>query len=154
MIEPPWLNDQEQKAWRNFIVTHDALSEFLERQLRTRNGMSGADYQVLAHLSEAPDGQLRSFELGALLRWEKSRLSQHLGRMQNRGLVIRERSSVDLRGAVISITEEGRELITTAAPQHMADVRKAFIDQLTASDLKALITIGNKVRKHLADIAP
>ncbi len=60
----------------------DGLSEFLERQLRNRHGLSAADYQVLAHLSEAPEGRLRSFELGRLLRWEKSRLSQHLGRMQ------------------------------------------------------------------------
>ena len=42
----------------------DGLSEFLERQLRNRYGLSAADYQVLAHLSEAPEGRLRSFELG------------------------------------------------------------------------------------------
>ena len=33
--------------------------------------------------------RLRPFELGALLRWEKSRVSQHLGRMEKRGLVTR-----------------------------------------------------------------
>jgi DNA-binding MarR family transcriptional regulator len=152
MTEPPWLNEQEQKAWRNLMAMQDALSEFLERQLRIHNGISTADYQVLANLSEAPDGHLRSFELGALLKWEKSRLSQHLGRMQNRGLVVRERSLVDLRGAVVSITDKGRELITAAAPRHVADVRAAFIDHLTATELKTLITIGNKVRKNLAAI--
>ena len=150
MTKPPWLNDQEEKAWRSLMAMQDALSEFLERRLRTRNGMSNADYQVLAHLSEAPDYQLRSFELCKLLQWEKSRLSQHLGRMQTRGLVIRERSAIDQRGAVVSITDEGYDLVTTAAPQHVADVRSAFIDQLTATELKAVATIGAKVRKRLA----
>jgi DNA-binding MarR family transcriptional regulator len=152
MTEPPWLNDQEERAWRSLMAMQDALSEFLERQLRTRNGMSNGDYQVLAHLSEAPEKQLRSFELGQLLQWEKSRLSQHLGRMQRRGLVRRERSLDDLRGAVISITEAGLELITAAAPQHVADVRAAFIDQLTATELRTLIKIGDKVRERLATL--
>jgi DNA-binding MarR family transcriptional regulator len=151
MTEPPWLSEQEQKAWRSMRVMQDGLAEFLERQLRTRNGISNADYQVLANLSEAPEGHLRSFELGKLLQWEKSRLSQHLGRMQNRGLIIRERSLVDQRGAVISITDEGLALVKKAARQHAADVRKAFIDHLTATELKTLITIGNKVRRVLTE---
>ena len=54
------------------MVMQDGLSEFLERRLRTRCGLSQADYEVLAHLSEAPEGRLRPFELGRLLRWEKS----------------------------------------------------------------------------------
>ncbi len=49
-----------------------------------RFGISRADYRVLAHLSEAPDARLRSSALTQLLRWEKSRLSQHLGRMETR----------------------------------------------------------------------
>jgi DNA-binding MarR family transcriptional regulator len=63
--------------------------------------MSGPIWPApLAHLSEAPDGQLRPFALGALLRWEKSRLSQHLGRMEKRDLVTRQRCLTDQRGAV------------------------------------------------------
>ena len=152
MTEPPWLSEQEQKAWRSMRFMQDGLAQFLERQLRTRNGISNADYQVLANLSEAPEGYLRSFELGKLLQWEKSRLSQQLGRMQDRGLIIRERSLVDQRGAVISITDEGLALVKKAAPQHAADVREAFIGHLTATELKTLITIGNKVRRHLAEL--
>jgi len=127
----------------------DGLSEFIERQLRNRCGLSLADYQVLAHLSEAPDGRLRSFELGALLHWEKSRLSQHLGRMQNRGLVSRERCLTDQRGAVIAITPRGSDLIRAAAPQHVADVREVLIDHLTATELEMLNTIGDKVHDRL-----
>jgi DNA-binding MarR family transcriptional regulator len=132
------------------MTMQDDLSEFLERQLRTRSGLSYADYQVLAHLSETPEGQLRPFELGRLLRWEKSRLSQHLGRMQNRGLVSRERCLTDQRGAVVSITSQGADLIRAAAPQHVADVRTAFIDQLTKDELEMLTILGDKVRRRLS----
>jgi hypothetical protein len=77
-----WLSEHEDHAWRGLMMMHDSLSEFVERQLRRRFGISNADYLVLAHISESPGGRLRSFELGNFLRWEKSRLSQHLGRMR------------------------------------------------------------------------
>ncbi|MEV4074150.1 MarR family winged helix-turn-helix transcriptional regulator [Nonomuraea fuscirosea] len=150
MTEPRWLDEREQQAWRSLMKMQDGLSEFLERQLRNRYGLSSADYQVLAHLSETPEGRLRSFELGRLLRWEKSRLSQHLGRMQSRGLVSRERCPTDQRGAVVVITPRGSDLIKIAAPQHVADVRDVLIDHLTAAEMAVLVTIGDKVGERLA----
>ena len=144
-----WLNTEEAQAWRGLMEMQDGLSEFIERQLRERCGLSHADYQVLAHLSETPDGQLRSFELGHRLHWEKSRLSQHLGRMQNRGLVTRERCPTDQRGAVVTIAARGRELIAAAAPQHVADVRDVLVDHLTPAELSTLTTISRKVRGRL-----
>ena len=150
MTEARWLNDEEQRAWRSLITMQDGLTEFLDRELRHRCGVSTPDYEVLAHLSESQEGRLRPFELGRRMRWEKSRLSQHLGRMQKRGLVSRDRCVTDQRGAVVTITPRGRDLITAAAPQHVANVRDVFIDQLTKAELKSLIAIGDKVRNRLA----
>jgi DNA-binding MarR family transcriptional regulator len=154
VAEARWLDEREERAWRGLMAMQDGLAEFLDRQLRTCCGLSNADYQVLAHLSEAPDGRLRPFELGGLLRWEKSRLSQHLGRMEQRGLVTRERCLTDQRGAVVAMTAQGRGLIEAAAPQHVRDVRDAFIDQLTASELDTLAAIGDKVRARLSALQP
>ena len=153
MTEARWLDEREERAWRSLMVMQDGLSEFIDRRLRTRCGLSNADYQVLAHLSEAPGGRLRPFALGGLLRWEKSRLSQHLGRMEKRGLVTRERCLTDQRGAVVVITARGTELITAAAPQHVADVRDALVDHLTPAELETLAAIGDKVRDRLAALS-
>ncbi len=150
MIDVKWLDDREQRAWRSLVSMQEGLGEFIDRQLRSRCGISIADYRVLAHLSEAPEGRLRSFELAQLLRWEKSRLSQHLGRMQTRGLVSRERCLDDRRGAVVAITSRGREVIEAAAPQHVADVRSVIIDHLSATELATLTAVSDKVRERLA----
>lgn len=150
MTDVPWLDEREQRAWRGLRVMQDGLLEFIDRQLRTRFGLSHADYQVLAHLSESPAGRLRPFELGRLLRWEKSRLSQHVGRMEKRGLVTREPCVTDQRGAVVAITATGRDLITAAAPQHVRDVRTAFLDHLTAAELETLTAVGDKIRERLS----
>ena len=145
-----WLDEREQHAWRSLMAMQEGLTEFVDRQLRSRCGLSHADFQVLAHLSEAPGGRLRSYELGRLLHWEKSRLSQHVSRMQTRGLVSRRRCPDDLRGLDVTITSRGGELIELAAPQHVTDARNAVIDQLSADELNTLVVIADKVRARLA----
>ncbi|WP_393054455.1 MarR family winged helix-turn-helix transcriptional regulator [Streptomyces sp. LN549] len=150
MDEPRWLDEREQRAWRSLMKMQDGLSAYIERQLRTHSGLSASDYQVLAHLSEAPEGRLRSFALGDVLRWEKSRLSQHLTRMQNRDLIRRERCETDQRGAVVVITEHGRTLVEAAAPLHLADVRNALIDHVTPAQMDLLIELGDQVEARLA----
>jgi DNA-binding MarR family transcriptional regulator len=152
MSEPRWLDDREQRAWRSLMTMQADLSLYIERQLRRRNGLSSADYEVLAHLSEAPDGRLRAFALGEALRWEKSRLSQHLTRMEKRGLVARERCVSDQRGAVAVITPQGRELIEAAAPPHVEDVRRILIDDLTPEQLDLLCEIGDQVWTRLSEL--
>ncbi|MFF2518390.1 MarR family winged helix-turn-helix transcriptional regulator [Streptomyces sp. NPDC058086] len=152
MGEPQWLDEREQRAWRSLMKMQAGLSEHIERQLRTHSGLSTADYQVLAHLSEAPDGRLRSFALGDALQWEKGRLSQHLTRMQKRNLIRRERCATDQRGAVVVITEQGRTLIETAAPLHAADVRNVLIDHVTPAQMNLLIELGDQVEARLAKI--
>lgn len=130
------------------------LAQYIERRLRTQCGISVADYHVLVHLSEAPDGRLRAWVLGKAMRWEKSRLSQHLTRMETRDLVNRERCPTDQRGAVAVITDQGRELVDTAARLHVADVRDALIDQLTLAQLDTLCEIGDLVLRRLAETPP
>ncbi|MFI7368408.1 MarR family winged helix-turn-helix transcriptional regulator [Streptomyces sp. NPDC050149] len=152
MDEPRWLDEREQRAWRSLMKMQAGLSEYIERQLRTHSGLSSADYQVLAHLSEAPEGRLRSFALGDVLQWEKGRLSQHLTRMQNRDLIRRERCATDQRGAVVVITEQGRTLIETAAPLHLADVRNVLIDHVTPAQMDLLIELGDQVEARLAAV--
>ncbi|MCX4405982.1 MULTISPECIES: MarR family winged helix-turn-helix transcriptional regulator [unclassified Streptomyces] len=152
MDEPRWLDEREQRAWRSLMAMQDGLSEYIERQLRTRCGLSSADYQVLAHLSESADGRMRSMALGRATRWEKSRLSQHLTRMEKRGLVRRERCQSDQRGTVVIITEQGRTLIESAAPLHLADVRAVLIDHITPDQLDLLSELGDRVQARLAEL--
>lgn len=152
MDEPQWLDEREQRAWRSLMKMQADLSVYIERQLRAHSGLSTADYQVLVNLSEAPDGRLRSFALGDALKWEKSRLSQHLTRMQNRNLICRERCATDQRGAVVVITGRGRTLIEAAAPLHVADVRDVLIDHATPAQMDLLSELGDLVAARIAQI--
>lgn len=144
-----WLDDAEQRAWRSFQRMQGQLSAQLNRQLQEDSGLSLGDYEVLVHLSEAPDGRLRPFALQRLLQWEQSRLSHHLARMQRRGLVAREDCPDDRRGAFVRVTGTGRDAITAAAPGHVNAVRRLFLDGLTRAQVGVLEQLSAQVLRRL-----
>ena len=150
MSEPRWLNEREARAWRGYTRMQAQLAARLHRNLLRKTGLSLSDYEVLVHLSEAPEGRLRSFQLSAALQWEKSRLSHHLTRMQRRGLVSRQECETDGRGAFVVLTPTGRTAIEAAAPTHVADVRAALIDVLAPAQLDALAEISDAVLERLS----
>jgi DNA-binding MarR family transcriptional regulator len=126
------------------------LRNQLGSQLQRETGLSEADYEVLVNLSEAPGGRLRPSELGGATRWEKSRISHHVTRMESRGLVKRMPCPTDKRGALVVMTAAGRRAIDRAAPHHVSHVREVFIDALTPAQLDALTEISDTVLARLA----
>src|SRR5574338_281262 len=98
MTEVRWLDEHEERAWRALQFMQLRLEGELARQLAADSGLSYPDYVVLVALTDRPDGRLRLFELAAVLGWEKSRASHHVGRMVERGLVTKERCDEDRRG--------------------------------------------------------
>jgi len=125
------------------------LRSRLGSQLQRETGLSEADYEVLVNLSEAPNGRLRPSEIGGATQWEKSRISHHVSRMEERGLVKRMACPTDRRGAFVAITAAGRRAIERAAPVHVGHVREAFIDALAPSQLDALAEISETVLARL-----
>jgi DNA-binding MarR family transcriptional regulator len=145
-----WLSDEEQAAWRGLLRMHERLIAALSRQLLAEAGLSVQDYAVLVALTDTPDGNLRPGDLARELGWEKSRVSHHISRMADRGLVRRAKCETDQRGWYLTITDQGRAAIDAAAPAHVAAVRRAFVDRLTAAQLRTLTTIAEAVLEGLA----
>ncbi len=141
-----WLDEREQRAWRGFLDLHATVNRALAAQLQRDSDLSLADYAVLVTLTEADEGELRSFAIAEKLQWEASRLSHQLRRMEARGLVERRSCPEDRRGVIIAITEAGRRAIDAAAPLHVAEVRRVFIDRLDDGELDALASVAERVR--------
>jgi DNA-binding MarR family transcriptional regulator len=132
-----WLTPDEQRAWRAYLRAGTLLTVRLNRQLQADSGLSLPEYEVLVRLSEVPDGRLRPFQLGLALDWEQSRLSHLLSRMTRRGFVTRQDCPGDRRGAVVVLTGPGRAAIESAAPGHVAAVRRLVFDQMDSAHAAA-----------------
>jgi DNA-binding MarR family transcriptional regulator len=132
-----WLTADEQRAWRAYMRTTTLLTARLNRQLQADSGLSLPEYEVLVQLSEAPNGKLRPFQLGLALEWEQSRLSHLLSRMSRRGFVVRRDCVGDRRGAEVVLTMAGSAAIKSAAPGHVAAVRRLVFDRMDSEQAAA-----------------
>jgi DNA-binding MarR family transcriptional regulator len=147
-----WLNQREATAWRAYRRMFLLLNAQLARDLASL-GLSEADYDVLSTLSENDD-RARLKDLAAYLLWSQSRLSHHITRMQQRGLVHREEFPGDARGAIVVLTKEGREKLEAAAPGHVGSVREHFIDLLTPEQVDQFAEIAQTVVDRLTRRTP
>jgi len=152
--EPRWLDEREERAWRAFMHAHHRLAVRLNQSLLHGCGLTKADYELLAVLSQDAAGRLPAREVCAQLQWEKSRLSHQVRHLQEQGLVARERNPADGRSSLICLLPAGRRAIEEAAPQHVADVRRLFIDLLTPAELDMIAALHQRVLDHLAEETP
>lgn len=148
-----WLDDRQQQVWRQWLDVASRLPSALNRRLQDTSEMSLPDFDVLVQLSEHPESRLRVKILAERLRWERSRLSHHLSRMERRALVRREECNDDGRGAWVILTAEGRTAIESSAPDHVRFVRQVFFDVLDDDELDALDAITARVAARLARVS-
>ena len=143
------LSGRQREVWHAYQRMSSRVFARLHRTLLREAGVSLPDYEILEVLVEAPEERLRAYELGAELQWEKSRLSHHLKRMVNRGLVGRAACQSDGRGLWIGVTEAGRAAWEKAVPVYDRAVRDMVFGVITEEQAAGLGELSEKV---LADL--
>jgi DNA-binding MarR family transcriptional regulator len=133
-----WLSAGQQRDWRAYIQGSAKLSDALERDLKTRHGLSLAEYEILVQLSEAPERRLRMAELAASASQSRSRLTHTVARLEFKGFVSREDCPSDRRGVFARLTGKGFDALANAAVDHVAIVRGLFVDVIQPDDLQAI----------------
>ncbi len=145
-----WLSSDEQHCWRSFLRACGSLFSAIDGQLVRDSGLPHGYYEILAHLSEAPDRRLRMSELARVSTFSKSRLSHAIARLEERGWVIRRDCPTDRRGQFAELTEAGLTAITAAAPGHVEQVRRALFDALTPQQVAQLDEISAAIAEAAA----
>jgi DNA-binding MarR family transcriptional regulator len=140
-----WLDASEQEAWRSFVQAYGRLVNELDRDLATRSNMTLAEYEVLVHLSEAPDWSMRMNELAELCSLSPSGLTRRFDSMARQGHVRRERCDDDRRGVNAVLTDAGFERLRSAAPVHVRGVKELFIDSIEPSELEQFTAVLKKI---------
>ncbi len=136
--ETQWLSADEQQAWRAFLTACQTLFGAIDAQLQRDAGLPHGYYEILVRLSEAPDRALRMSQLAEASTSSKSRLSHAVARLEERGWVRRTSCPTDKRGQIAELTDDGFAALATAAPGHVAQVRRSLIDQLSHEQIMQL----------------
>jgi DNA-binding MarR family transcriptional regulator len=151
MVSAPWLDAEEQAAWRAFVAASRLLLDRLDRELQADAGLPHAYYEVLARLSEAPGRTLRMSQLARCSLSSPSRLSHAVARLEELGWVRREACPTDRRGAFAVLTDAGLGVLEAAAPRHVEGIRSHLLEPLSRQQVAQLREIGEAVVRHLQD---
>lgn len=147
--ETRWLSHGEQELWRTIREFLWQFPSAMDRQMLRDSNMQTGEYSVLAVLSETAEPSLRPADIADALRWDRSRLSHLLRRMEAKELISRCSDEVDRRGHQIILTDQGRRTITEAAPSHVTFVRETIFDSLSDQERAALESALPKILASL-----
>src|ERR1700758_3480149 len=120
------LTPGQQRAWLAYMRVQLRLTYEMNRQLQADSSLSLPDYDVLNALRYSPGGRMRITGLAARIGWERSRLSHHVRRLPNRGLVDCRLAPADRRATEIALTDQGWDELSLASRGHIELVRQLF----------------------------
>ncbi|MBX9963405.1 MAG: MarR family transcriptional regulator [Burkholderiales bacterium] len=125
-------------VWPLFLTAHAVLVERIEARLAGAGLPPLAWYDVLWALERAPERRLRMSELADHVVLSRSNLTRLVDRLEEAGLVARERSEEDRRGAYAVITTAGREVRRKMWPTYEAGIREVFDSQLGEAEARPM----------------
>ncbi|WP_308632304.1 MarR family winged helix-turn-helix transcriptional regulator [Nocardioides lianchengensis] len=148
-----WLDDQEQRSWRAYLMGTTLLLDRLDDDLRRTFDLSLVEYEILVRLSER-EGRMRMAQLADALAHSRSRVTHTVTRMERAGLVRRSNSPEDGRGIICGLTTQGRDLLERAAHVHVAGVRAHLVDLVDGDDFAAVGRVMDAVSDNLVAAHP
>jgi DNA-binding MarR family transcriptional regulator len=140
-------------VWRTFLEASFALIDILDAELQEQQGISLRWYDVLVHLEEAEHG-VRMNELASRILASKSGLTRVIDRMEEAGLVERQRPADDRRVIEIVMTPAGRRALANARGVHRRGIDEHFAQHLSKRDFDSLSRALEKVRDHVRPLRP
>jgi DNA-binding MarR family transcriptional regulator len=132
-------------AWRSFLTAHAALINQIERELLEAGVVPLSWYDVLFALYEAPDRRLRMSELASAIVLSRSGLTRLVDRLEAEGLLARERSASDRRGAFAVLTEKGVEAMQQAWPVYARGIQDHFARFLNDEEARVVTKIFRRM---------
>jgi DNA-binding MarR family transcriptional regulator len=134
-----WPSDMG-KAWLNLVKVLLTLPGALESQLLRDADLTLLGYMILSRLAAAPEPTLRMSEIAQMANGSLPRTSHAVTRLEERGWVKRTvRSGTGRRYTVVTLTDTGRKQLESAAPGHIANVRRLVVEPLGED----FMTVGN-----------
>ena len=125
------LTDTELWLWHAWKLAAENVRTRIAADITAATGLSDPDFGVLTRVSDTGRGRIRQNQLAESMGYHRSRLSHHLTRMEERGLITREPAA---GGVDVVITDSGREAVRQARPVHAAAVRQYLIGPVQDTD--------------------
>jgi len=131
--------------WALFLTAHAVLVEQIETRLSDAGLPPLGWYDVLWGLEQAPEQKLRMSDLAEQVVLSRSNLTRLVDRLEEAGLVERERSEEDRRGAYAVVTEAGKRMRAKMWPVYQRGIRDLFEGQISDEEADVVTAALSRV---------
>ncbi|MEV5147152.1 MarR family transcriptional regulator [Streptomyces sp. NPDC052727] len=139
------LNPDEEAFLRALGRVITFLPRVVDADMLEEHPISGTEYMVLVHLSEAPHNQMRMSELAGMCGLSLSGMTRVVNRLESQSLVIREKSPDDGRAWLAVLTSAGWTQLKQAWPTNLASVRRHVFSRLEGCDIAAAAKVLERI---------
>ena len=151
---PRSFDSTELGAYLALIEVSSLLRHAVEQQLQDAGKLSYVQFQLLARLGDAPEGSLRMTDLADGVVYSRSGLTYQAQLLEQRRLVTRAPSADDERAITVTITDEGRGVLTAVFPGHIAVLQELLFEPLDRADVEVLADVLGRIRDHMRAAPP
>jgi MarR family transcriptional regulator, organic hydroperoxide resistance regulator len=141
---PQQFDSLEQEVFLNLWRTYDRLKS-LEEEMFGQVGLSAQQYNALRLLRSVHPGAMPTLVLGSRLISRAPDMTRLLDRLEQRGLLIRERRPENRRVVEVQITPEGVQLLDDIHDA-VLDCHRRQLGHLDARSLRQLAALLKEAR--------
>ena len=140
--------DPVVRAWSHFLGAQALAIQAVEERLKAAGQPPFGWYDVLLELERA-GGRMRIGELGERLVVEPYNVTRLLDRLEDEGLLRRERAPGDGRGAFAALTKKGAALRKEMWTHYRRAILEIFGEALSDREAEAMTVALKKIITHL-----
>ena len=133
------------EAWRAVCEVVDRVRVAIGRELQHSVGLTLAENLVLCQVAMAPGERLRMVDIAGQLTIGKSAVTKTVDRLQERGLITRERDPADRRTVYAALTADGSKLFAAAQPAFANAVGRYFASHFSEAEIRQLAGLPERV---------
>ena len=128
----------DSTTWARLLAAHALLLGAMQQRLKDAGLPALEWYDLLWALEQAPEHRLRMGELASSLLLTRFNATRLVDRLEQEGLVSRQKSKTDRRGAEAVLTAKGASLRRKMWPVYRKAIDEIFNRHLTAGQHEAL----------------
>jgi DNA-binding MarR family transcriptional regulator len=110
----------------------------LNAELAASHGLTVSDYEVLLHLSRAPNMKLKRVDLAGHLLLTPSGVTRLLDGLQKSGYVCKAACEGDARVTYAVLTDAGLEKLKQASVEHLESIHSHFAGRFSDEEIDTL----------------
>ncbi len=132
-------------AWRAYLQSHASILRTLDAELLAEQRITTRDYEVLLHLSHAPDRRLPMTSLATGTMLTRSGITRLVDGLVAEGFVERVACTEDARVSYAQLTDGGYQKLRQAGCSHVGSIRRLFLEHFSADELAQLADLLSRL---------